>query len=102
MVKPVKKVDTTNVDLTTYHCIFWKDAVVDEGGWQAADAAHALHEVQTVGWIIKETDEVIVVASDISAGSPDDGDEALIETNRRIAIPKDWIISRKKVKFNAG
>lgn len=102
MTKAAKKVETTDVDLNTYYCIFWKDAVVDEGGWQGADAAHALHEVQTVGWIIKETEEVIVVASDISAGSPDDEDDALIETNRRIAIPKDWIISRKKVKFNAG
>lgn len=101
MAKATKKVHIT-VDLDTYYCIRWKDAVVDEGGWQTVDTAHALHDVLTVGWIIKETEEVVVVASDISAGSLDEDDAPGVETNRRIAIPKSWIISKRKAKFSAG
>lgn len=101
MVKATRKVETI-VDLDTYLCVTWADAVVDGNGWQALDAAHNVHECRSVGWLIKETKHHIVLAADISAGAPDELESPGIETNRRIAIPKDWIISRRKAKFGTG
>lgn len=97
-----EKDSTTKADLDTFWCIVWCDAVTAQG-WEAHDEAHEVHECRSVGWLIKETKKEIVLAADISLSSAEeDGTPTEVETNRRIAIPKSWILSRKKVKFGAG
>lgn len=73
----------------------WLDAVVDDG-WSETNE-HRTHLCKSTGWIIKETEEEIVLAADISSDTLDVGK---YQTNRRIAIPKAWIKLRKKVTLD--
>lgn len=76
--------------------VSWHDAVVDSGGWSNSTEEHSLHTCYSCGWLIRENRKEIVLAGDIS--DPQEGVEGC-DVNRRIAIPKAWIITRKKVKL---
>lgn len=71
--------------------IVWKDAVADTGWKLAADVEQA-HTCTSIGMVVADSDESVVLAGTWSQG--DDG----METNNRITIPKGWVVSQKKVK----
>lgn len=75
--------------------IEWYDAVTDNG-WVHPKEDLVLHKCLSVGWLIKETKHEIVLAADTS--DPEYGVEDT-EVNRRIAIPKSWIVLRRKLKL---
>lgn len=62
----------------------WVDAVADVG-WDYEVEATKISLIQSVGWLIKENKDEIVLAADYSEG----------DTNRRMAIPKSWIRNKK-------
>lgn len=66
----------------------WIDAVSD-AGWAPADKVDDVHECETIGYLIKETELGLVIASTISQK----------ESNARITIPKAWIKRKKYVKI---
>lgn len=84
-------------DSTAYHLFYieWNDAVTDSG-WANSTEEHTLHRCKSVGWLIKENRKEIVLAGDIS--DPQDEVDG-IDVNRRIAIPKAWIVLRRKLKI---
>ena len=66
----------------------WKDAQTGHG-WE--DRENVLVEtpiVTTVGFLIKETDEGVVVASTVGTD---------LQSNARISIPRGMIISKKEL-----
>ena len=65
----------------------WVDAVADLG-WEENVKA-CLHECHTVGYIIDETKDAIVVAATWSKTM----------SNARMHIPKAWIIKRKVINL---
>ena len=77
--------------------ITWQDALVDNG-WAGASTALTPSTIISVGWLISQTDKAIILASDIGDDSDPTTKVVTTETNRRIAIPKDWVISQKELK----
>ena len=71
--------------------ITWYDAQVD-GGWEATTTILPPALCNSVGWLISDTDKALVLCGDIGENS------GTTETNRRIAIPKDWVIEIKDLK----
>lgn len=67
--------------------IKWVDAHVD-GSWEM-DIEAKLAECVSVGFVVKENDECIVLASTVSPPMH----------NCRITIPKAWIKERKLIKL---
>ena len=70
----------------------WWDAVASNG-WESADDTKAnvsLHKIETVGFLVHEDDDCLVLAG--SRSWDDD------ETNNRMAIPKRWIINRETLR----
>jgi hypothetical protein len=65
----------------------WVDAHVD-GSWEQ-ETDGKLADVTTVGFLVKETDESLVIASTVSPPMH----------NCRITIPKAWIKERKVIKL---
>lgn len=78
---PAKK---KNID--DYVEITWDDITTDHG-WKDTTDDSEVHEIRSVGWIIKETKKTITLASDIS----DQTEDTKIEHNRRVNIPKGVI-----------
>ena len=77
--------------------ITWQDALVDNG-WAGAATALTPSTITSVGWLISQTDKAIIIASDIGDDIDHTTKVTTTETNRRIAIPKDWVISQKELK----
>ena len=71
--------------------IEWQDATTDHG-WESTTEELSTCNITSIGWCISETDKAYVLAGDIN-GVKDD-----TETNRRIAIPKDWVVHVRKLK----
>jgi hypothetical protein len=68
----------------------WKDASDDAPGWQSAkDIVDSEHFVESVGWVLKETENYLTLCMDVDA----DGD-----THTRGRIPKSLIVSREILK----
>lgn len=67
--------------------IEWEDAVASNG-WEDHHKAE-LHPCVTMGFLIDETKDALLIASTISMGS----------TNARMHIPKAWIKKRKVIKY---
>ncbi len=72
--------------------VHWIDAECSSDGWQDKEdfdkwADEPLRAVQTVGWLMRDTDDRVVVMS--SMGGPDMG-----EAHK---IPKSWIIKIEKL-----
>jgi hypothetical protein len=76
--------DTTKVIL-----VEWVDAVCS-AGWEI-DSKPELHPCTTLGYLITEDAEAVVIASTLSLGS----------NNARMVIPKAWIKKRKEIKIEA-
>lgn len=66
----------------------WVDAVANTG-WDTAENADPVHRCKTIGFLIKEDKESMVIASTISEK----------ESNARMTIPKAWIKKRRVVKL---
>lgn len=71
----------------------WIDAATEDG-WYPTPVNHRAHRVTTAGFLLAETDDEVVLAGDVSTDTMEAGK---YDTNRRIAIPKAWIKSRKKL-----
>jgi hypothetical protein len=66
--------------------ITWRDAGGEQDGWiDPKDIDDDNPLVQSVGWVVKETDNNVTLAMDVA----DDGD-----THTRGRIPKGMIVSR--------
>ncbi len=76
--------DTSKVIL-----VEWIDAVCSSG-WEI-DSKPELHPCITLGYLITEDAEAVVIASTLSLGS----------NNARMIIPKAWIKKRKEIKIEA-
>lgn len=63
--------------------IEWLDATTEDG-WSPNTKLEA-HLIKSVGWLIGETKNEIILAADFSPP----------ETNRRIAIPTGWIKNKR-------
>lgn len=64
----------------------WVDAVADVG-WDDEPEKTSISIIKSVGWLVKDTKEEIVLAADYSEG----------DTNRRMAIPKAWVRNKKTI-----
>lgn len=89
---------TVKINIGKYVEIIWNDASTSHGWSNNADN-ETYHQIRSVGWIIKDTPEQVTIASDISDGSPDPDSVGVIEHNRRLNIPKDWIKKIRKRSF---
>jgi hypothetical protein len=70
--------------------ITWRDAGGEQDGWQAPEDIEDTNPIiQSVGWVVKETENNVTLAMDLS----DDGD-----THTRSRIPKGMIVTREIVK----
>jgi len=65
----------------------WVDAVAD-AGWEATTKPE-LHSCTTLGYLIAEDNDALVIASTLSLG----------QSNARMHIPKAWIKKRKEIKI---
>lgn len=73
--------------------IVWHDAVADIG-WKAGGESELPHRCTSIGLVVFDGPNHIVLASTWGAGS--DGET---ETNNRMTIPKGWIVSRRKARI---
>ena len=65
----------------------WVDAVCG-AGWEI-ESKPELHPCTTLGYLINEDADAVVIASTLSLGS----------NNARMVIPKAWIKKRKEIKI---
>ena len=69
--------------------IHWDDAATDHG-WEHSDDVAAVENIAiTIGWLVKENDKHLVIASTVC----DDG-----SCNGRINIPKGMVVKRKVLR----
>lgn len=80
---------TNNLNI---EAIVWHDAVAHVG-WADLRQEYKPAVCTSVGLVISESKTALTVAGTWG------GDENSLETNARITIPKDWVISRKKIKL---
>lgn len=72
--------------------VTWHDAVAHVG-WNSMEAEYKPAVCTSVGIVFGETKTHLTVAGTWGGEGPN------METNARITIPKDWVISRKKIKL---
>lgn len=70
----------------------WADAVADVG-WMDAREELKVARIVSVGRVVQETKDQLVIAGTFGAHEHD------TDTNCRIAIPKDWVQRRRKFKL---
>lgn len=87
MARTGQKLTKLSVEVVTWH-----DAVANVG-WMPIQAEFKPAVCTSIGVVMNETKSHLTVAGTWGG----DGDS--LETNSRITIPKDWVISRKKVKL---
>lgn len=85
--KKSKEKDINLQDSPKLCVILWVDAVTDTG-WDVGKSHTKVDDVLSIGWLVHQSDTEIILASDISMDR-----EGLLHTNRRIAIPAQWIKS---------
>lgn len=71
--------------------IEWVDAVT-EAGWEVGKGHCKVDLVYSVGYLLSKNDTEIILAADVS---PDR--ENQLHTNRRLAIPSQWIKDIKEI-----
>jgi len=71
--------------------IEWVDAVT-EAGWELGKGHCKVDLVYSVGYLLSSDDTEIILAADVS---PDR--ENQLHTNRRLAIPSQWIKDIKEI-----
>jgi len=71
--------------------IKWLDAYEMESGWQTLEDALKITppEVSSVGYVLKETKEYIILAADIGSDKMDN------DVGRVTVIPGQWILETK-------
>ena len=71
--------------------IRWLDAYEMESGWQTLEDALKITppEVSSVGYVLKETKEYIILAADIGSDKMDN------DVGRVTVIPGQWIVDKK-------
>ena len=71
----------------------WLDAYEMESGWHSIEDAIKITppEVCSVGYILKETEEYILLAADIGSDKMDN------DVGRVQVIPGQWIVSKKQI-----
>lgn len=74
----------------------WLDAEFSEYGWQDSEEFNkwcneSIKPVQTVGWLIRDTEEFIVVLSTMDSDS----------MSGAVKIPKTWVIRIEKLTREA-
>lgn len=74
----------------TIEVVEWADAVADVG-WGDAREELKVARIVSVGKVIQETKDQLVIAGTYGKYDTD--------TNCRIAIPKDWVQRRRKIKL---
>lgn len=88
--KKTPKGEDSGVFYMKMELITWRDAGGEQDGWlDTADIDDANPIIQSVGWVVKETDNNITLAMDLS----DDGD-----THTRGRIPKGMVVSRIELR----
>ena len=72
----------------------WLDAYEMESGWHSIEDALKITppEVCSVGYVLKETEEYILLAADIGSDKMDN------DVGRVQVIPGQWIVDKKEVK----
>lgn len=84
--------ETTKVDpRSQLYEIKWLDAYEMESGWQTLEDALKIKppEVSSVGYVLKETQEYIILAADIGSDKMDN------DVGRVTVIPGQWIVEIK-------
>jgi hypothetical protein len=76
----------TNLDTAKVVYVEWVDAVADLG-WQA-QTVPCLHPCRTIGYLIGETKDTLLIATTIS----------MQESNARMHIPKAWVTNRRNIE----
>lgn len=69
----------------------WVDAVTDSG-WEIGKGTSKIDLVSSIGWLLSTDDTEVVLAADVSSDK-----ENQLHTNRRLAIPAQWIKSMKEI-----
>ena len=69
----------------------WTDAVTDNG-WEVGAGYSNLDTVSSIGYLIYQDKEKIILAGDVSYDR-----EKTVHTNRRISIPNKWVLNIKEI-----
>ena len=79
---------------TKLYEVKWLDAYEMESGWHSIEDALKITppEVCSVGYVLKETEEYILLAADIGSDKMDN------DVGRVQVIPGQWIVDKKEVK----
>jgi len=79
----------TKLEVGALVLVYWNDAVEGTIGWHdLEDFKIPSYKCRSVGWIIKETDEVIALVADSGIQTEESSDEKEEQIGRRIFIPK--------------
>ena len=72
----------------------WLDAYEKESGWHSLNDALKVRppEVLSVGYVLAETEEYIILAADIGSDKMDN------DVGRVQVIPGQWLLSKKEIK----
>jgi hypothetical protein len=75
--------------------IIWDDAASNSATWVTADEITGPEQVITRGWLVKETDAYVALASSVA------NEELHEETvGNTMTIPKGMIVSRRELKLS--
>ena len=71
----------------------WLDAYEKESGWHSLNDALKIRppEVLSVGYVLAETEEYIILAADIGSDKMDN------DVGRVQVIPGQWLLSKKEI-----
>ena len=71
----------------------WLDAYEKESGWHTLSDALKIRppEVLSVGYVLAETEEYIILAADIGSDKMDN------DVGRLTVIPGQWLLSKKEI-----
>lgn len=76
--------------------VSWRDAEA-QIDWQRVDDIQISQPiVYSLGWLVKETKEVIIIAADLAPG------ERGLDINRRLEVPKGMIEKMVKVQLKTA
>ncbi len=71
--------------------VLWRDAVT-ENGWGDPTKIGPPQECQTLGWLVSETEQDLVVALSLGFGS-----KGKVEVNGTVTIPRGWTEKMRKI-----
>lgn len=92
MKKANSSTSSTTTALPKLLKVEWLDAAASVG-WETEPTDHRVHPITSIGWLTFEDPGQIILSADTSTV------DGRTDTNRRMAIPKAWITSRKEIKL---